>query len=155
GERAFRIASRPTEFFDASKFESARCLTEDMRAADQASALTRTWRRRRRVRSGRARPTGWIDVIATNMKSRRAYRMSARAAAVAERGRRTLAAPRGLFVEMAFAEITLQATAARAGVTLQTVLRRFGSKPRLIAAAAEEGMAEIEAQRGQAPVGNP
>ena len=81
--------------------------------------------------------------------------MSARAAAVEERGHRILAAARALFVEMPFEEITLQAIAARAGVTLQTVLRRFGSKPRLIAAAADEGMAEVEAQRGQAPVGNP
>jgi AcrR family transcriptional regulator len=80
--------------------------------------------------------------------------MSARAEAVEERGRRILAAARALFVEMPFEEITLEAVAARADVTLQTVLRRFGSKSQLIAAAAEEGMAQVEAQRGQAPVGN-
>jgi AcrR family transcriptional regulator len=80
--------------------------------------------------------------------------MSARAAAVEETGRRILAAARALFVDLPFEEITLQTVAARAGVTLQTVLRRFGSKSQLIAAAAEEAMAKVEAQRGQAPVGN-
>jgi AcrR family transcriptional regulator len=88
------------------------------------------------------------------MKVRRAYRMSARAAAVEERGHRILAVARALCAEMPFEEITLEAIAARSGVTLQTVLRRFGSKSRLIAAAAEEGMAQVDAQRGQAPVGN-
>ncbi len=71
-----------------------------------------------------------------------------------ETAHRILAAARALFVEMPFEEITLQAIALRAGVTLQTVLRRFGSKSRLIAAAAEEAMAAVDAQRGQAPVGN-
>jgi AcrR family transcriptional regulator len=80
--------------------------------------------------------------------------MSARAAAVEETGQRILAAALALFAEMPFEEITLEAIALRAGVTLQTVLRRFGSKARLIAAAAEEAMAEVDAQRGQAPVGN-
>ncbi|HET9156967.1 MAG TPA: helix-turn-helix domain-containing protein [Myxococcaceae bacterium] len=88
------------------------------------------------------------------MKVRRAYRMSARATAVEERGQRILAAARALFVDLPFEEITLDAVAARAGVTLQTVLRRFGSKSQLIAAAAKEAMAEVEAQRGQAAVGN-
>jgi AcrR family transcriptional regulator len=80
--------------------------------------------------------------------------MSARAVAVEERGQRILSATRSLFLEMPFEEITLEAIAARAGVTLQTVLRRFGSKSRLVAAAAEEATAEVEAQRGQAPPGN-
>ncbi|HET6983570.1 MAG TPA: helix-turn-helix domain-containing protein [Myxococcaceae bacterium] len=80
--------------------------------------------------------------------------MSARAAAVEQTGRRILVAARDLFVERPFDEITLEAIALRAGVTLQTVLRRFGSKSRLIAAAAEEAMAEVDAQRAQAPVGN-
>jgi AcrR family transcriptional regulator len=80
--------------------------------------------------------------------------MSARAAAVEARGHRILAAARALFVELPFEEVTLEAIAARAGVTLQTVLRRFGSKPRLVAAAAEKATAQVEAQRGQAPVGN-
>jgi len=80
--------------------------------------------------------------------------MSARAEAVEERGRRILAAARALFVELPFEAITLEVIAARAGVTLQTVLRRFGSKSRLIATTAEDGIAEVEAQRGRAPVGN-
>jgi AcrR family transcriptional regulator len=80
--------------------------------------------------------------------------MSARAAAVEERGRRILAAMQALFVERPFEEITLESVAARAGVTLQTLLRRFGSKSRLLAAAAEDALAQVESQRGEARVGD-
>ena len=80
--------------------------------------------------------------------------MTSRALAVEKRGRRILAATRTLFVESPYEQITLEAVAARAGVTFQTVLRRFGSKSRLVAAAARDGAAEVEAQRDRAPVGN-
>src|SRR5262249_19220542 len=43
---------------------------------------------------------------------------------------------------------------ARAGTTLQTLLRRFGSKSGLVAAAAAEGRERVEAQRARAPVGD-
>lgn len=88
------------------------------------------------------------------MKSPRAYRMSARAAATEETGRRVIEAMQQLFAERAFETITLEAVAERAGVTLQTVLRRFGSKAGLVAAAAAEGMQQVEAQRFAAPVGD-
>ena len=85
----------------------------------------------------------------------RPYRLQARAAAAAETGRRILGAMQALFVERPYPQITLVEVAARAGVTLQTVLRRFGTKEGLLAAAAEEGRTRILAQRGEAPAGDP
>lgn len=80
--------------------------------------------------------------------------MGARAAAAEETGRRLVRAMQALLAERPYDELTLEAVAARAGVTLQTLLRRFGSKAGLLAAAAEEGGARIEAQRAAAPVGD-
>jgi AcrR family transcriptional regulator len=86
------------------------------------------------------------------MKSEpRRYEMRARASAAEETGKRIVAAMQSLFAERPFEAITLDAVAERAGVTLQTVLRRFGSKAGLFAAAAAGGLAEVERQRGQAP----
>src|SRR5262252_6117689 len=85
---------------------------------------------------------------------RRAYRMGVRAAAAEKTGRRLIAAMQALFVERPFEDIALEAVAARAGVTLQTLLRRFGSKSGLVAAAAADAIARIESQRGEAPVGD-
>ena len=84
----------------------------------------------------------------------RAYRMTARAAAAEETGRRLIAAMQSLFVERPFAEVTLEAVAERAGVTLQTLLRRFGSKAGLLAAAAADAASRIEAQRAEAVPGD-
>src|SRR5690606_24837549 len=59
-----------------------------------------------------------------------------------------------LFVERPFEDITLDEVARRAGVTLQTLLRRFGSKQGLFAAAAADAHERIEAQRGEAEPGH-
>ena len=80
--------------------------------------------------------------------------MGARAEAAAETGRRILAAMQVLFAEQPYDRITLEEVAQRAGVTLQTVLRRFGSKDGLLAAAAAEAGARVQAQRDEAPVGD-
>lgn len=89
------------------------------------------------------------------MKSKpRPYRMAARAAAAEETGRRLLAAMQSLFVERPYTEVTLEAVAERAGVTLQTLLRRFGSKAGLLAAAAADVSSRVEAQRGEAVPGD-
>jgi AcrR family transcriptional regulator len=85
---------------------------------------------------------------------RRSYRMKARAASMEETGRRLIVAMQSIFVERPFDDITLEAVAARAGVTLQTLLRRFRSKSGLVAAAAADGKARVEAQRGEAVVGD-
>lgn len=80
--------------------------------------------------------------------------MTARAATAEETGRRLIGAMQTLFAERPYAEITLEAVAQRAGVTLQTLLRRFGSKSGLLAAAAAAGSAAVEAQRGEAEPGD-
>lgn len=85
----------------------------------------------------------------------RPYRMRARAAAAAETGRGILEAMQTLFAERPYDLITVQAVADRAGVTVQTVLRRFGSKAGLLAAAAADARSRIAAQRDEAPAGAP
>jgi AcrR family transcriptional regulator len=85
---------------------------------------------------------------------RRPYRMRARAEAAAETGRRILEAVIELHRERFFDQISLEDVAERAGVTVQTVIRRFGNKERLIEAAAEEGTRQVIRQRDQAPVGD-
>ena len=80
--------------------------------------------------------------------------MGARAAAAEETGRRLVAAMQALFAERPFEEITLEEVAGRAGVTLQTLLRRFGSRAGLLAAAAADASARVEAQRGAAIPGD-
>jgi AcrR family transcriptional regulator len=85
---------------------------------------------------------------------KRPYRMRARAEAAAETGQRILEAVIELHRERFFDQVSLEDIAERAGVTVQTVLRRFGSKEQLIEAAAEEGTRQVMHQRDQAPVGD-
>jgi AcrR family transcriptional regulator len=91
-----------------------------------------------------------------NMKTkpRRRYRMGVRADAVRETERRVVNAVHELFAEQPYDRITVADVAERAGVAVQTVLRRFGSKERLFAAAVAEGRARILAQRAEAPPGD-
>jgi AcrR family transcriptional regulator len=86
--------------------------------------------------------------------AKRTYRMQARAAAAAETGRRIVQAALELHLERFHDQITLDDVADRAGVTPQTVLRRFGSKERLVAEAARQAEAEVLRQRFEAPVGD-
>ena len=83
-------------------------------------------------------------LVSTNMKDERSkapqkrpYRMRARAEAAAETGRRILEAVIELHRERFWDQVSLEDIAERAGVTVQTVIRRFGNKERLIDAAAE------------------
>src|SRR5215218_4351059 len=99
--------------------------------------------------------------VSTNMKKERAeskhkrpYRMGARAEAAAETGRRILEATIELHSERFFDQVSLEDIAERAGVTVRTVIRRFGTKERLIEAAAEEGTRQVTHQRYQAPIGD-
>ncbi|CAA9398570.1 MAG: hypothetical protein AVDCRST_MAG22-1259 [uncultured Rubrobacteraceae bacterium] len=80
--------------------------------------------------------------------------MGARAEAAAETGRRILEAVIGLHEERYYDQVSLEDIAERAGVTVQTVLRRFGSKERLIEAASEEVRGWVSSQRSEAPVGD-
>jgi AcrR family transcriptional regulator len=80
--------------------------------------------------------------------------MRARAEATAETGRRILRAVLELHAERFHDQITLEDIAQRAGVTVQTVIRRFGSRERLIEAAAEYAETEVLRQRDEAPIGD-
>jgi len=85
------------------------------------------------------------------MKTTRKYTMGARAATVEATRRRIIDALVSLSGERPFAEITLETVAERAGTTVQTVLRRFGSKDGLLAEAIEAAMVEIEEERRTSP----
>jgi AcrR family transcriptional regulator len=84
----------------------------------------------------------------------RPYRMGARAQAAEATGQAITAAARALFAERPYDEVSLPVIAEHAGVTVQTVLRRFGSKEELFAAAADERSGQIRADREAAPPGD-
>ena len=84
----------------------------------------------------------------------RSYDMSKRASSAAETGRRILQATLDLFMEGPLAGVTLAAVAERAGVTVQTVIRRFGDRTALINATAEYSAANVASQRDAAPAGD-
>ncbi len=88
------------------------------------------------------------------MKSARPYAMDKRAAAAAATGERILEAATGLFAVLPYAQLTLAAVAQAAGVTVQTVIRRFGDKEGLVAACTERAAPRIQHQRDAAPVGD-
>jgi AcrR family transcriptional regulator len=85
---------------------------------------------------------------------RRPYRMGARAEAAEETRRRILDAAIELYTERYYDQVSLEDVAGRAGVTVQTVLRRFGSKEGLIGAAGEVTRERVLSQRNEAPVGD-
>jgi AcrR family transcriptional regulator len=91
-----------------------------------------------------------------NMKvaARRAYRMTARARAAAATGERILSTATEVFLGRPYEQVSLDDVAREAGVTVQTVLRRFGSKEDLVAAAAEVGIERVRAARARAPIGD-
>jgi AcrR family transcriptional regulator len=85
---------------------------------------------------------------------RREYRMTARAEAATATGERILDAAIAVFWQAPVDEIPLEEVARRAGVSVQTVIRRFGGKHGLLAAAAERETDRVSRQRAQAPVGD-
>lgn len=80
--------------------------------------------------------------------------MGARAEAAAATHRAILDATIALFGERFADEVTLDAVAERAGVTVRTVIRRFGSREELMAAAVAQVRERVVAQRMEAPVGD-
>src|SRR5262245_14149103 len=87
----------------------------------------------------------------TDMKTTRKYTMGARALAVEETRRRIVGAVISLAGERPFAEITLATIAERAAVSVQTVLRQFGSRDGLFAEAMDAAMLETEDERRTTP----
>jgi AcrR family transcriptional regulator len=84
----------------------------------------------------------------------RAYRMNVRAKTAADTHRRILDAAIQLFGERLYDEVSLGDVAGVAGVTVQTVLRRFGSKDGLTEAAVALGLEEVRRARFTAPPGD-
>lgn len=86
--------------------------------------------------------------------ARRPYRMTARAEAAAATGERILDATEALFWAGPVEHIALDGIAAGAGVSVQTVIRRYGSKEGVIAATAQRAAGRVRRQRDEAPVGD-
>lgn len=80
--------------------------------------------------------------------------MGARAESASATGERILDAVTALFWERPADRISLDEVARSAGVSVQTVIRRFGGKEGLFAAAAEREAGRVRAQRDTAPVGD-
>lgn len=79
--------------------------------------------------------------------NRREYNLGARAVAARITGERIIDALVSLFLEQPLSEIRLADVAERAGVTVQTVIRRFGNKNGLVGAAVEQVSGQINALR--------
>jgi AcrR family transcriptional regulator len=90
-----------------------------------------------------------IDVSLTVVKSTtpRPYRMTARAEAAERTGERVMDAMLSRYAEVAYDRLRLEDVAADAEVTVQTVIRRFGGKPGLLAATIEREFARLAADR--------
>jgi len=81
--------------------------------------------------------------------------MVARAESAAATAERILDAAVAVFWERPGEQVSLEDVARRAGVTVQTVIRRFGSRDGLFAAAAERETERVRRQRDQAPARDP
>jgi AcrR family transcriptional regulator len=81
--------------------------------------------------------------------------MVARAKSTAATGERILDAATEVFWELPGERISLDEVARRAGVSTQTVIRRFGGRDDLLAVASEREMDRVRNQRDQAPTGDP
>ena len=84
----------------------------------------------------------------------RAYDMTRRAGRAARTAEEIAAAAEALLAAVPVGEVTLQAIAGGAGVTVQTVLRHMGSRDGCLAAVRARVAARVEAQRGQSEPGD-
>jgi len=84
----------------------------------------------------------------------RPYDRTRRAAAAAETTARIIDAAEAAIREGAPGSLTLATVAAKAGVTVQTVLRHFGSRDGCLVAVRAQVVARIEAQRGRSAPGD-
>jgi AcrR family transcriptional regulator len=80
--------------------------------------------------------------------------MQARAEAAQATADRILDAAIETFWEKPTDQISLDEVAGRAGVSVQTVIRRFGGKDGLMGAAAERSSQQVARQRDEAPAGD-
>jgi AcrR family transcriptional regulator len=86
--------------------------------------------------------------------SRRPYQMVARAESAAATRERILDVAVEVFWELPGEPVSLNEVARRAEVSVQTVIRRFGGRDGLFAAAAEREIERTRGQRDLAPVGD-
>ncbi|WP_457963313.1 TetR/AcrR family transcriptional regulator [Arthrobacter sp. D1-29] len=87
-------------------------------------------------------------------EAKRPYRMAARSDAAAATAEAILDAVTELFWEQPSDQIRLDEVAARSGVTVQTVIRRFGNKDKLFAAAAERQSERVVQARSRVVPGD-
>ena len=87
-------------------------------------------------------------------RKKRAYRGTVQAEIAALTEQRIIEASLALFDEKWGDQITLDEIAQRAGVTVQTILRRFGSKDQLATAVGQEAFRRAMQQRVEPPVGD-
>ncbi len=85
---------------------------------------------------------------------KRPYVQTVRARSAQHTGQRILAAAYNRFISAYYDEVTLDQIAADADVTVQTVIRRFGSKEGIIRGLTELINPRVVAQRGEAPMGD-
>ena len=89
--------------------------------------------------------------VQSKVSSARPYRMRARAEGAAQTRARVIAGPIELVSEKPIAAITLPLVASRASVSVQTILRQFGSRERLFDEAARTARADVLAERPADP----
>jgi AcrR family transcriptional regulator len=89
------------------------------------------------------------------MKDKREYVMRARAAAVEETRRRILVAAHDVGRETMSLDIALRDVAERAEVSVQTVLRHFGSREELLSATLDFVQADLLRNRGRLEPADP
>jgi AcrR family transcriptional regulator len=94
-----------------------------------------------------------IDAAGPSTRKRR-YEMSARADSAAITGERILEAAAEVFWESPTIKFSLDEVARRAGVSVQTVIRRFGGRDGLFAATAERESQRVVEQRDSASAGD-
>ena len=91
---------------------------------------------------------------ATATAGRRRYRQTTRAESAKATGERILDAATNLFWVSPTHKVSLDEVAQDAGVTVQTVIRRFGGKEGLASACMQRAFDRITSQRDQAAPGN-
>jgi AcrR family transcriptional regulator len=87
----------------------------------------------------------------TDMKTTRTYTMGARAQAVEENRRRIVESLVRLAGERPFSDISLEDIASTAGVSVQTVLRQYGSREGLFTQAMEQATDDVVESRRTPP----
>lgn len=85
---------------------------------------------------------------------KRSYTQTTRAQSAQQTGERILDAAYTRFTDAHYDDVTLDQIAADADVTVQTVIRRFGSKEGIVRALGEVVGTRVVSQRGEAPAGD-